>query len=206
MIVAITGTGMPFPRLVDALAEYARASSEPLWVQAGATPLPAGLQGASIVPRAEILCLLEACDVVVCHGGSGAIHDAMVTGHVPVVVPRRVHLNEHVNDHQLEIAAELESDGRAIVVHDVASLKAAIEKARALSSKRERTRPGASLLAALRRDARALVEPGGASARRRWAVLRRLTRFVPVNLEAGEPSSELRARSTPDEVRRPGHE
>lgn len=188
MIVAITGTGMPFPRLVNALAEYARTHpSERVWVQAGASRLPPGLPGASLVPRTEILDLLKDCDVAVCHGGSGAIHDAMVTGHVPVVVPRRRHLAEHVNDHQLEIAAALERAGRAVVVHDLGELEEAIERGRALSAKREPFRAGESLLAALRRDADAFTHQARSSSCRRWSVLRVLTHLVRVSLDQEGP-------------------
>lgn len=191
MIVAITGTGMPFPRLIDALAEYARTHpSERVWVQAGASRLPPGLPGASLVPRAEILGMLRDCDVAVCHGGSGAIHDAMVTGHVPVVVPRRYHLAEHVNDHQLEIAAALEREDRAVVVHDVGALAGAIEKARALRATREPVRPGEALVAALRRDAAALTGRVSSSRRRRWSLVRALTVLVPIHARLAETDRE----------------
>ena len=64
MIVGLTGTGFPFPRLVSALADYARATSEPVWVQHGVAELPSPLKGEALVPRAELLAKMKEADVI----------------------------------------------------------------------------------------------------------------------------------------------
>jgi UDP-N-acetylglucosamine transferase subunit ALG13 len=42
--------------------------------------------------------LLRAADLVVTHAGVASIVDAVRAGHRPIVVPRRQHLGEHVDD------------------------------------------------------------------------------------------------------------
>jgi UDP-N-acetylglucosamine transferase subunit ALG13 len=48
---------------------------------------------------------------VVCHGGPGTILGARHTGAVPIVVPRRRRLGEHVDDHQLAFCRRLAAEG-----------------------------------------------------------------------------------------------
>jgi UDP-N-acetylglucosamine transferase subunit ALG13 len=188
LILGVTGTGIGFERLVSALADYARSRPEErIWLQHGPTPLPSGVEGRSLVSRAEMLELMRAADVIVCHGGSGTLFDALMTGHVPVVVPRRHQLGEHVNDHQLELPEALQSQGRAIVVRELAKLGEAVAQARGCRSTLP-TETAARLRASLRKDAMSLSSRTGS--RMKWIALRVLTAWVPL-------------RSSPHEVRRP---
>ena len=55
----------------------------------------------------------------------------MAAGKVPVVVPRRAELGEHVNDHQTDFVHEVaERQGGIVPVSDMIDLPAAIEEAR----------------------------------------------------------------------------
>ncbi|MCL2448475.1 MAG: hypothetical protein FWD17_05970 [Polyangiaceae bacterium] len=124
----------PFPRLIDALSTWAaRHRDEDVWVQYGAQVPPPGLDGATKVPRALLLSKLVDADVVVVHGGSGAILDAIRAGHAPVVVPRRARFGEHVNDHQLEIVDAMKDRVvPCLCPEDPTSFERAIDAARAL--------------------------------------------------------------------------
>jgi UDP-N-acetylglucosamine transferase subunit ALG13 len=53
-------------------------------------------------------------DLVVAHAGVGASLAAFEVGRCPVLVPRRLSRNEHVDDHQIQIATELGSRGVAV--------------------------------------------------------------------------------------------
>lgn len=46
---------------------------------------------------------MDACDVVVTHGGTGAIIGAVKDGKKVIAVPRLAKYGEHVDDHQIEI-------------------------------------------------------------------------------------------------------
>jgi hypothetical protein len=54
--------------------------------------------------------------------------DALSLGHRPVVVPRRAHLGEHVDDHQMDLSTALKD--RVELVLDIQDLRGAIHRAR----------------------------------------------------------------------------
>ena len=184
MILGVTGTAMPFDRLVAALDQVARRDpSQGVWVQWGNATPPDGLQGAAFLARAELLEKMRTADVVVCHAGSGTLLDAISTGHVPVVVPRRRYLGEHVNDHQLEITEALSREMRAIAVIDCADLPAAIERARGLRAVPRDS--GSDRLRDALRSAAAQLGPPKRRARAAWKSLGLLTAWVPVRKSSG---------------------
>jgi len=130
MIVGVTGTAMPFARLVSALGCYAAAHpDEVVWVQHGDAALPPGLNGEPVVSRTRLMQLMKEADVVVSHAGCGTMLDALSLGHFPVVVARRRALGEHVNDHQLELLDALEQADRIVAVRDISALPDAIARA-----------------------------------------------------------------------------
>jgi hypothetical protein len=98
------GTLFPFPRLVDGLDAVVPADAERLAWQTGET-----------IPPAELRAAFREADVVVVHSGVGAALEALDAGRRPLLVPRRKAHGEHVDDHQLQIARELERRGLAVV-------------------------------------------------------------------------------------------
>lgn len=186
-VVAVIGTKGPFPRLTEALAAWSARHDRVVWMQYGEGTLPVGprVAGASRIPRAELIAQLDRAEVVVVHAGTGTIRDALALGHVPVVVPRRAAHGEHVNDHQVEIAAAL---GARIVVcdrpEDPAALDLAIAQARGRRTAAP-TLPGEALRQALR-ERIAATRPS-ARATIIWNVLARLTRNVEVARRGPRP-------------------
>jgi UDP-N-acetylglucosamine transferase subunit ALG13 len=59
----------------------------------------------------EMQAAMLAAAAVVCHGGPGTIMEARALALVPVVVPRRSRLGEHVDDHQVAFANRLAAAG-----------------------------------------------------------------------------------------------
>ena len=53
--------------------------------------------------------------VVVVHGGSGCIYQALNLGLRPLVIPRLARYREHVDDHQLQLPSRLASEGRVVL-------------------------------------------------------------------------------------------
>ena len=78
--------------------------------------------------------------MVVCHAGVGSIMLARRCGKRPIVVPRRLHLGEAVDDHQLPIARRLHANGVVTLVEDVDRLPEAIDARRAANAVRRRSR------------------------------------------------------------------
>ncbi len=102
-----TQEGFGFRRLVERVATILPADAEVLW-QTGSTDVSGlGIDARAKVPSAEMDQALREADVVVAHAGTGIALAALEAGRFPVVVPRRAHRAEHVDDHQLTIALEL---------------------------------------------------------------------------------------------------
>jgi len=115
-IVVILGTWVqPFRRLVEALVPILPPGADVLW-QTGHTDTT-GLVAAPTpwVAASDLSRAIAMADLVVTHAGMGASLDALLAGRCPVVVPRRVEHGEQVDNHQVELAAELDRRGLAVV-------------------------------------------------------------------------------------------
>lgn len=114
-VVVILGTWTQgFSRLVERLRPLLPPSVESLW-QTGFTDVR-GLSIASRpwLPPDDLATALRNADVVVTHAGVGATLDALEAGRCPVIVPRRQATGEQIDDHQVELAKELDRQGLAI--------------------------------------------------------------------------------------------
>ena len=103
-----------FRRLVERLIAILPGGAEVLW-QTGSTDvqdLPIAARAA--LPAAELRAAMSAADVVVGHAGVGTVLDALDQGKRPVIVPRDPAHGEHVDGHQLDLAADLARRG---IVH-----------------------------------------------------------------------------------------
>lgn len=138
MIFVTVGTHeQQFDRLVKAVDDLKAngAIDEPVYVQAGySTYVPEHCEHSQFVPFKQMKDYMAGADVVITHGGPSSFIEAMAAGKVPIVVPRRGDLNEHVNDHQADfVRIVAERQGGIVPVYDVAELPQAIERARELS-------------------------------------------------------------------------
>jgi UDP-N-acetylglucosamine transferase subunit ALG13 len=96
-----------FARLLRRLVAIMPPEAEVLW-QVGATRIAGMPPGArDHVPYAELEQAVREADVVVTHAGVGSALSAMRAGRRPVFVPRRHAYGEHVDDHQVALAADL---------------------------------------------------------------------------------------------------
>jgi UDP-N-acetylglucosamine transferase subunit ALG13 len=126
MILVTTGTNeQPFDRLVRAAAELAQ--SEEAFVQYGSSLEPHGPgEWVEFLDFDELADRMREARVVLCHAGVGSIMLARKCGHRPVVLPRRFHLGEAVDDHQLHMGRRLHGAGLVTLVEDERDLAAAI--------------------------------------------------------------------------------
>lgn len=92
-------------------------------VQYGTSEAPTLAEGRDYVPYAEMETYMKEAAAVVCHGGPGSVMMARWLGKVPVVVPRRRSLGEHVDDHQLVFARRLFQEGQLELVDREARLR-----------------------------------------------------------------------------------
>lgn len=61
-------------------------------------------------------------DVVITHGGTGAILGAVKNGKKVIAVPRLARYGEHVDDHQLQLLKVFDDAGIILVCYDLADL------------------------------------------------------------------------------------
>ena len=102
-----------FRALVARLAPLV-AGAEVLW-QVGTTDTTGlGIEARPHVEHEELRTAIAEADLVVAHSGTGAALTALEQGRCPLLVPRRRARGEHVDDHQVEIAAELDRRGLAV--------------------------------------------------------------------------------------------
>lgn len=124
MIFVTVGTHhQPFERLLDALDGL----DEDLVVQYGPGRPPAGARRAeAYLPFDEMLACFGEAEKVITHAGVGSVICASREGHVPLVVPRRHHLGEHVDDHQAELTRALVRKGSVAALWEMDGLTEAV--------------------------------------------------------------------------------
>jgi len=108
----------PFERLLGALDSL----NDELVVQYGPGQPPAASHAEPFMSFDAMLRRFREADTVITHAGVGSIICASREGHVPLVVPRRHELGEHVDDHQVELTRALAQRGRVVAVWDVDAL------------------------------------------------------------------------------------
>lgn len=121
------GEGLPFTRMMEALRVL---PADELYVQHGPAVPPPCAKAEPLMPFGKIIELMEAAEVVVCHGGVGSIVCALRTGHVPVAFPRLKRYSEISDDHQVELAQALAARGLVTVASNGPELLAAVEASR----------------------------------------------------------------------------
>ncbi len=106
-IVVVIGTDHHrFQRLVRWADDRQRRHPEDqVLVQYGQSSAPEVAVGRAYLESDELRRRMAQADVVITHGGPGAIRDARRSGHRPIVFPRSPKRHEHVDDHQQRFAA-----------------------------------------------------------------------------------------------------
>jgi UDP-N-acetylglucosamine--N-acetylmuramyl-(pentapeptide) pyrophosphoryl-undecaprenol N-acetylglucosamine transferase len=115
IVVTVGSLGMfSFRRLIERLVEVVPADADVVW-QTGATDVAdLGIDAQPFIPEPELRSAVESSDVVISHAGIGSALMALDSGRLPILVPRLERHGEHVDDHQEQIAAELERRGLAV--------------------------------------------------------------------------------------------
>lgn len=132
-LVSVGNATQPFPRLLGAIAAMADRLPQPVVIQSGYTSFQCG--GCDMRPFLEMSAfetLVTEANLLILHAGAGSVIHALRAGKVPVLMPRRAALGEHVDDHQIEFARELEKMGRVSVAYESRELEGAVARALAM--------------------------------------------------------------------------
>jgi UDP-N-acetylglucosamine transferase subunit ALG13 len=126
MIFVSVGTHeAPFDRLLRTV--YELRLDEEIVVQHGPSSVRSELAvEAEYLSFDEVVDYIRAARAVVTHAGVGSVMVALANGKRPIVMPRLHRFDEHVDNHQLELAKRLEANGLVTLVEDAASLAEAL--------------------------------------------------------------------------------
>jgi len=118
MILVTVGTHeQQFNRLVEYIDNWAGEHDEEVIVQTGySTYQPKHCVWQNFYKQVEMDKFVRDARIVVTHGGPCCYIEVVNLGKVPIVVPRRHYLGEHVDDHQLEIGRELKKQRHNIIL------------------------------------------------------------------------------------------
>lgn len=103
-----------FPRAVHAVRRVLGPDVPVTW-QVGSTDI-ADDQPNRWLPPDELATAMATSSVVLTHGGVGSILMALQAGKLPVVLPRSAQRDEHCDDHQVQMCAELSARGLLVLV------------------------------------------------------------------------------------------
>ena len=108
MIFVVTGTQLPFDRLIRMLDEIAPQLDEEIVAQVnGSGYLPRHINTIDLLPSDEFDRLFSSARLIVAHAGIGTIITAMQQQKPVIIFPRIAALGEHRNEHQLATAAKM---------------------------------------------------------------------------------------------------
>jgi len=121
MIFVTVGTEKyPFDRLLKTLDEAVEhgALQELVFGQIGNSNYqPRAYTWAEFLSFKAMEEYIRRADIVVAHAGVGTMLLALSLGKVPILMPRRSHLGEHLDEHQVEFSRKIESTGKVLIAY-----------------------------------------------------------------------------------------
>jgi len=124
MIFVITGTQLPFDRLIRIIDEVAPQLNEDVVAQVHHSSYhPQHIKTVGFLPPDEFDKLFSEARLVVSHAGMGSILSALQQEKPIIVFPRIAAMGEHRNEHQLATAYKMRKQGWVYVATDEAELK-----------------------------------------------------------------------------------
>ena len=112
---------------IDVLVEEKLITDE-VFAQIGYSDyLPQNYRYKNFLNRDEFAEMQEKADIVITHGGTGAIIGAVKKGKKVIAFPRLAKYGEHVDDHQIQLVEQFNEMELIYSCNDVQELKTAIE-------------------------------------------------------------------------------
>ena len=120
-----------FNRLLKAVDEQVAEGkiTDEIFAQIGASDyFPKYFKFKPFLNRNEFAEWQSRCDIVITHGGTGAIIGAVKKGKKVIAIPRLQKYGEHVDDHQLQLISQFSELDLICECHDCDEIWKAIEK------------------------------------------------------------------------------
>ena len=131
IFVCVGSRGYQFNRLLqalDALVEKGEVC-EKIFAQTGNSDYkPLHYSYARYLDEGEFRKYQDRADIIISHGGTGALVSALKKRKQVIAVPRMVEFGEHIDDHQQQVTEALAKQGYLLEVRDMADLGKAIRR------------------------------------------------------------------------------
>lgn len=115
-------------RAVDELCEKGTVDAGDVFAQIGYSDyLPKNFSYKKFLDRDEFSKEMGKADIVITHGGTGAIIGAVKKGKKVIAVPRRAKYGEHVDDHQLQLIKQFDNLNLICSCQDTGKLDVALK-------------------------------------------------------------------------------
>lgn len=149
MIFVIAGTEhFPFDRLfleIDSL-KLKGVLDDHVYMQLGSSKMqPRNCFWTYYLSFTETVNKIETADLVIGHAGAGATLLCLNLGQRPILVPRRKEFGEHVDDHQLQLAMQMEALDLADVAYELPDIQRLIKYRKSTDNVRHKRAPNLAL-------------------------------------------------------------
>lgn len=115
-------------KAVDELCERGTLDAEDVFAQIGySNYIPQKYNYKTFLDRDEFSNEMEKADIVITHGGTGAIIGAVKRGKKVIAVPRLAKYGEHVDDHQLQLIKQFDDLNLICPCRDTKELETALD-------------------------------------------------------------------------------
>lgn len=125
VFITVGSQKFQFNRLLKAVDELIgkKIISEEVFAQTGASDyIPQNYNYKNFLNRDEFAELSGKAEVVITHGGTGAIIGAVKKGKRVIAVPRLAEFGEHVDNHQIQLLKEFDQMNLISVCYDLEEL------------------------------------------------------------------------------------
>ncbi|QPJ84748.1 beta(1,3)galactosyltransferase EpsH [Sarcina sp. JB2] len=124
-------------REVDSLIEKGMITKKEVFAQIGYSDyIPKNYEYKNFLDRDEFKRMMDNSNIVITHGGTGAIVGAVKKGKKVIAVPRLEEFNEHVDNHQLQIVRQFENMQFIKSVINIENLELAIREIQKIEFKK----------------------------------------------------------------------
>lgn len=125
IFVTLGSQKFQFDRLLKKIDEMVAGEviKEEVYAQIGSSEyIPQNYRWSRFLNREEFSTMIEQCDIVITHGGTGVIIGAVKKGKKVIAVPRLAEYGEHVDDHQLQLLHQFDDLGLICPCYDLDGL------------------------------------------------------------------------------------
>ena len=136
IFVTLGSQKFQFDRLLQALDQLIEDGviTEPVFAQSGAsTYVPRHYPWTPFMDREAFAEKMSQAEIVITHGGTGAIIGAVKQGKKVIAVPRLARYGEHVDDHQLQVIGQFQEQNLLFALEDCSQLADALGQIRSHS-------------------------------------------------------------------------